>query len=34
MNWSIFTADRVTHLKIAVVGLAVALLIAAGKIFF
>lgn len=28
MNWSIYTADRTTHLKIVVVGLAAALLIA------
>ena len=28
MNWSLYTADRTTHLKIVVVGLAVALLIA------
>ena len=28
MNWSIYTADRGTHLKIVVVGLAAALLIA------
>ncbi len=27
MNWSMYTADRVTHLKIVVVGLAAALLI-------
>ena len=27
MNWSIYTADRTTHLKIVVVGLAAALLI-------
>ena len=27
MNWSIYTADRATHLKIVVVGLAAALLI-------
>ncbi len=27
MNWSMFTADRTTHLKIVVVGLCVALLI-------
>jgi len=27
MNWSIYTADRSTHLKIVVVGLAAALLI-------
>ena len=33
MNCSMFTADRATHLKIAVVGLAVVLLIAVGKIF-
>ena len=26
MNWSIYTADRTTHLKIVVVGLAAALL--------
>ena len=28
MNWSIYTADRATHLKIVVVGLAAALLVA------
>ena len=28
MNWSIYTADRTTHLKIVVVGLAAALLVA------
>ena len=28
MNWSMYTADRATHLKIVVVGLATALLIA------
>ena len=28
MNWSIYTADRTTHLKIVVVGLLAALLIA------
>lgn len=28
MNWSIYTADRSTHVKIVVVGLAAALLIA------
>jgi hypothetical protein len=28
MNWSMHTADRTTHLKIVLVGLAVALLIA------
>lgn len=28
MNWSIYTADRATHLKIVVVGLATALMIA------
>ena len=27
MNWSIYTADRITHLKIVVVGLLAALLI-------
>jgi len=27
MNWSIYTADRTTHLKIVVVGLSAALLI-------
>jgi hypothetical protein len=27
MNWSIYTADRATHLKIVVVGLVAALLI-------
>lgn len=27
MNWSMYTADRTTHLKIVVVGLAAALLI-------
>lgn len=28
MNWSMYTADRTTHLKIVVVGLAAALMIA------
>lgn len=28
MNWSMYTADRTTHLKIVVVGLCAALLIA------
>ena len=28
MNWSMYTADRTTHLKIVVVGLTIALLIA------
>lgn len=28
MNWSMYTADRTTHLKIVVVGLAAAVLIA------
>jgi hypothetical protein len=28
MNWSMFTADRTTHLKIVMVGLAAALLFA------
>jgi hypothetical protein len=28
MNWSMYTADRTTHLKIVVVGLAAALLVA------
>ena len=28
MNWSMYTADRTTHLKVVVVGLAAALLIA------
>jgi hypothetical protein len=28
MNWSMYTADRLTHLKIVVVGLSAALLIA------
>lgn len=28
MNWSLYTADRSTHLKIVVVGLSAALLIA------
>ena len=28
MNWSMYTADRTTHLKIVLVGLAAALLIA------
>ena len=28
MNWSIYTADRATHLKIVVVGLSAALMIA------
>jgi hypothetical protein len=27
MNWSMYTADRITHVKIMVVGLAAALLI-------
>ena len=27
MNWSIYTADRTTHLKIVVIGLSAALLI-------
>jgi hypothetical protein len=27
MNWSLYTADRTTHLKIVVVGLAAALLV-------
>jgi hypothetical protein len=27
MNWSMYTADRTTHLKIVVVGLAAALLV-------
>jgi hypothetical protein len=27
MNWSMYTADRITHIKIMVVGLAAALLI-------
>ena len=29
MNWSMYTADRTTHLKIVVVGLCAALLISA-----
>jgi hypothetical protein len=29
MNWSLYTADRFTHLKIVVVGLSAALLISA-----
>jgi hypothetical protein len=29
MNWSLYTADRTTHLKIVVLGLVAALLIAA-----
>jgi hypothetical protein len=29
MSWSMYTADRTTHLKIVIVGLAAALLIAA-----
>ena len=32
MNWSISTADRSTHLKIAAIGLAIPLLIAAAAI--
>jgi hypothetical protein len=32
MNWSIYTADRATHLKIVVVGLAAALMIAVAGI--
>jgi len=28
MNWSLYTADRTTHLKVVVVGLAAALMIA------
>ena len=28
MNWSMYTADRTTHLKIVVVGLAAAIMIA------
>lgn len=28
MNWSLYTADRTTHLKIVIVGLTAALLIA------
>jgi len=28
MNWSLYTADRATHLKVVVVGLAAALLVA------
>ena len=27
MNWSMYTADRATHLKIVVIGLAIALLV-------
>jgi hypothetical protein len=33
MNWSLYTADRATHLKIVVVGLVAALLIAVIGIF-
>ena len=29
MNWSLYTADRLTHLKIVVVGLSAAILISA-----
>ena len=32
MNWSISTADRSTHLKIAAIGLAIPLLITAAAI--
>lgn len=32
MNWSMYTADRTTHLKIVVVGLTVALAIAVAGI--
>ena len=32
MNWSLYTADRTTHLKIVVVGLAAALVIAVAGI--
>jgi len=32
MNWSMYTADRTTHLKIVVVGLCAALLIAVAGI--
>lgn len=32
MNWSIFTADRSTHLKIAAIGLAIPLLITAAAV--
>lgn len=32
MNWSMYTADRNTHLKIVVVGLFTALVIAVGGI--
>jgi hypothetical protein len=32
MNWSMYNADRTTHLKIVVVGLAAALLISAISI--
>lgn len=28
MNWSLYTADRATHIKVVVVGLAAALLVA------
>jgi hypothetical protein len=28
MNWSLYTADRATHLKVVVIGLSAALLIA------
>ena len=33
MNWSMFTADRATHLKVAVLGLTAVLLIAVVRIF-
>lgn len=33
MNWSMFTADRATHLKVAVLGLSALLLIALIRIF-
>ena len=32
MNWSMYTADRTTHLKIVVVGLAAAILISVAGI--
>jgi hypothetical protein len=33
MNWSMFAADRATHLKVAVAGLTAVLLIAVVRIF-
>jgi hypothetical protein len=33
MNWSMFTAERATHLKVAVLGLTAVLLIAVVRIF-